>query len=112
MKRELERLGKKGIRHLAADGVTPGYDLEYKEGGRRVAVEVKGTTGRQFTSFELTEREREAAETLGDDFQLWLVADLRSSSPSFEVISNPLQRLKQEWTKTPLLWRVERVPNE
>jgi hypothetical protein len=111
VKGELQRQGKKGIRHLAAEGVTPGYDLEYREGRRVVAVEVKGTTGRQFTSFELTEREREAAETRGDDFQLWLVADLRSSSPSFEVVSNPLQRLTQEWTKTPLLWRVERAPN-
>ncbi len=109
VRRELERQGKKGVRHLSAEGLIPGYDLEYRDRGRLVAIEVKGTTGRQFTNFELTEREREAAELHGRAYQVWLVAGVGSTQPTFEVIEDPTRRFERgDWTKTPLLWRVER----
>ena len=108
-KRELERLGKKGIRHLAAERLTPGYDLQYNEGSRVIAVEVKGTTGRQFANFDLTEKELQAVIALGKDYQIWLVADIRSATPTLEIVNNPAQLLASgEWTKSPLLWQIKR----
>src|SRR5690349_13557180 len=87
VERRLKQLGKKGIRHCASERL--GYDLEYKEGGRIVGVEVKGTPRQTFKNFELTQRELEAAERLGTNCELWLVANIRSRAASVEIIRNP-----------------------
>jgi len=42
------------VRWVASEGETPGWDIEYWAGDQRIAVEVKGTSGKGFPSIELT----------------------------------------------------------
>ena len=106
---ELQRQGKKKLRHHSVEGETPGYDISYDEGGERVAVEVKGTGGDSFANFELTEGERTAAAEMGDQYRLWFVSGVRTTNVHFEELTNPSKLLTDcVLTAAPLLWRVVR----
>jgi hypothetical protein len=107
--RHLCSLKKDSIRHHAAVGETPGYDISYVEDGQLVAVEVKGTVGKAFANFEITEGEMNAAVRHGAAYQVWLVSDVLSTSPQIEIVVDPAKRLSVGtlWAE-PVLWRVSR----
>src|SRR6516165_4690234 len=58
------RLGARAkVRHVADEGETPGWDIEYlSEAGELNAVEVKATTASTFLNFQLTAGELSAAK--------------------------------------------------
>ena len=96
--------GKKSLRHHAAEGDTPGYDISYREAGKKIGVEVKGTGAESFGNFELTQGERETAEKMGARYRVWLVAGVRSTSPVMEVVRNPARMLEAgQLTSSPVL---------
>lgn len=109
--RHLMLSNKDSLRHHAANGETPGYDISYREEGRLVAVEVKGTIAKAFPNFEMTQGEREAAAELGDRYQVWLVSGVGSTTPRVEILVHPDSDLSSgDLVADPLLWRVSRGP--
>jgi hypothetical protein len=83
-------IGVKNLRWVAREGLTPGWDIQYTDlTGQAVAVEVKGATGARFASIDLTAGEWKAAQTLGDRYWLYLVADCLSANPRIQRIQNP-----------------------
>jgi hypothetical protein len=57
------------ITWVAAQGKTPGWDIEFRNAeGALIAVEVKGTTGDVFHSVEITAQEWEAAKEKRDKY--------------------------------------------
>lgn len=73
---------------VSTSGLKPGWDIEYKEDGGLIAVEVKGTTGEKFPSVELTINEWKAAERMGEKYHLCLVTRCRSKNPHLQIIKN------------------------
>src|SRR5262249_37139349 len=100
-------LGATWIRWVAQEGVTPGWDLEYRdERGELVAVEVKGTTGSQFAAIELTAGEWRAAQALGEHYWLYLVSECCSTSPKIQRLQNPAALVESgAAVAQPLVWR-------
>ena len=99
------------LRWLARDGKTPGWDIEYKDGNDYIAIEVKSTVERKFPSIELTDNEWNAARRLGEKYQLWLVAEVESSSPKMHVISDLSLRVKDGlMTADPMRWEIRMAP--
>ncbi|HEX7845908.1 MAG TPA: DUF3883 domain-containing protein [Chitinophagaceae bacterium] len=93
------------LRSVAKDKL--GWDIEYYENDRLVAVEVKGTSGKRFLSIEITANEWKAAESKADNYYLYLVADCLSKQPKIQVIKNPYSLyLKKQLTIDPLLYRL------
>jgi hypothetical protein len=82
------------VRHHAADGKTPGYDLSYGDGKSLVAVEVKGSVQAVVGSIELTANEWRAAQDLGDRYHLYMVGGVHSNRPMLEVVENAAARLR------------------
>jgi hypothetical protein len=77
------------VRWVAAAGEKPGWDLEYAgPDGGLIAVEVKGTTGSSFVTFELTRNEWSAAERLGQRYRLALVARCMGAEPVVEFVDD------------------------
>jgi hypothetical protein len=90
-----ERLGAKNIRWVAQEGNTPGWDLQYEDSeGSLVGVEVKGTTGPQFGSIDITAGEWNAALALGECYWLFLVANCCTNHPVIQRLQNPAQLLQ------------------
>jgi hypothetical protein len=81
------------LRHHAANGETPGYDLSYGPADSVVAVEVKGSVQASVASIELTANEWGAAKSLGDRYHLYIVGNVNSTRPVIEVIENAAARL-------------------
>ena len=95
---------------VAADGRQPGWDIEYESGGRRVAVEVKGTTGSDFPVVEITANEWEAARALRGDYWLYLVATCTTATPTISRVQDPFGlQTKGALAATPLVWRLART---
>jgi hypothetical protein len=97
--------------HVAARGIQPGWDLEYRASdGSRVAVEVKGTTAPSFASIEISANEWSAAIREGDQYWLYLVANCASNRPVIQRLRNPAQRVDRgEWSAEPAAWLLRRV---
>jgi len=81
------------IEWRADEGETPGWDIDYRSGGQLFAVEVKSTVGPSFLSIELTANEWRAAQRLGANYRLALVADVASTSPRIEFLDDPFKRV-------------------
>jgi hypothetical protein len=78
------------LRWNARENDKPGWDLQYHDEKKNlVAVEVKGTSGKRFLNVEVTSREWEAAEKVGAQYNLYLVADCLSTAPKIQIINNP-----------------------
>jgi hypothetical protein len=99
---------RESLRWVADSGEKPGWDIEYNRAGdQRIAVEVKGTAGTFFPSFELTAREWEAAQTLRERYWLYLVADCLGATPLVQAIQDPAAMVMASWwTLAPVLWSI------
>jgi hypothetical protein len=83
---------------VSDEGETPGWDLQFNDGGELTRVEVKGTSGNGFLSFELTTNELRACKELGARYILLLVADCLGTAPLVQPIQNPAALLQQgQW---------------
>jgi hypothetical protein len=96
------------IVHRAAQGETPGWDIDYRDAaGVLHRVEVKGTVGGAFTTLDLTANELRAAEQHGDAYWIFLVSKCLTDSPRIQRVCNPAARLATgAWTATPALFSV------
>lgn len=95
------------LRWVAKENEKPGWDIEYSDKNERVSVEVKGTSGKRFLSVDVTKREWEAAETHGENYKLYLVADCLSKAPKIQIISNPYGLyLSKRLSVTPINYRL------
>jgi hypothetical protein len=93
--RNADVLGASNIRWVAAEGSTPGWDLQYEnQEGDLIAIEVKGTTAPQFGSIDITAGEWNAARALGDRYWLYLVANCGTTQPVLQRLRNPVQLLE------------------
>ena len=81
------------IEWRADEGETPGWDIEYTSGEQLFAVEVKSTVGPSFLSIALTANEWRAAQRLGANYRLALVADVANTSPRIEFLDDPFKRV-------------------
>ncbi len=100
-----------GVRWVAQDGETPGWDIEYRlPAGGLVAVEVKGTGAPMFGAFELTAGEWRAALKLRDRYRVALVAACTSKAPRIGWLEDPAMRVEQgALACTPTVYRLERA---
>jgi hypothetical protein len=73
---------------VARRGETPGWDIEFERDGEKICVEVKGTTGGRFPSFELTANEWGAAIERKGNYWISLVVLVGSKKPRIEFIKN------------------------
>jgi hypothetical protein len=95
---------------LANEGETPGWDLQFLDGGELTGVEVKGTSGVGFLNFELTANELRASRKLGARYILLLVADCLGTAPRVQAIQNPAALLQQgQWALQATRFRVTRL---
>lgn len=95
------------LRWVAKENEKPGWDIEYRNNDERISVEVKGTSGKRFLSVDVTKREWEAAETHGENYKLYLVADCLSKTPKIQIISNPYGLyLSKRLSVTPINYRL------
>jgi hypothetical protein len=98
------------VRWVAAEGKTPGWDIEYWAGDHRIAIEVKGTSGKGFPSVELTAGELKAARDIGSNYWLYLVADCLGTAPSVQKINNPGHLIDQGILESvPVLYRISAI---
>ena len=100
--------GVTAFRHVAVEGETPGWDMEYTDAdGNFCAVEVKGSSGSAFVNFDLTDGELSAARRLGRKYWIYLVSDCFSSSPKLQRIQDPAAMLDSNvLTAKPIAWRI------
>jgi uncharacterized protein DUF3883 len=99
------------IRHVAAEGETPGWDLEYKDAdGVLHAVEVKGSFGCGFVNFDMTDGELAAARRLENRYWIYLVSDCCSLTPKVQRIQNPAAMVDcNVLVAKPIAWRIWRM---
>lgn len=105
----LESSGKKP-RWVAREGLHPGWDIEYIENGKRIAVEVKGTTAAKFSTIELTANEWSAAQQERASYHLYLVAGCGGTHPVFDVLMNPAAEVAAgDLHALPSMWALSRA---
>jgi hypothetical protein len=98
------------IRWVAAEGDTPGWDIEYTSEGELWAVEVKATSGAAFPSIDMTANEWDAAQDKGPRYRLAMVTNALSMSPGIEFLDDPAcLKSRGELSVEPLSWKVERI---
>jgi len=108
--RALEFLNSLGgcaeIVHRAAQGETPGWDIDYRDaGGVLHRVEVKGTVAAAF--IDLTANELRAAQKHRDGYWIYLVAGCMGPQPSIQRICHPASLLEVgNWVATPALYSI------
>jgi hypothetical protein len=84
-------------RWVAKDKEKPGWDIEYRNtSGDLVAVEVKSSQLSSMSELEITANEWEAADKLGDNYWLYLVADCLGKTPTIERIQNPYKKYMEK----------------
>lgn len=105
---QLSQLGGTKLRWVAQEGEKPGWDIEYINAfSELTAIEVKGTGGAAFPSVELTKNEWDAAQRLGERYQLFLVADCLGLSPKIQIVENPAEIVgKGLLSIEPVRWRL------
>jgi uncharacterized protein DUF3883 len=103
-----EQIGVDAVVHRAADGETPGWDIDFVDAkGEMHRVEVKGTTAAAFTGIELTAGEMEAARTHRGTYWLYLVSGCLSDSPKVQRVRDPAGQFEaKSWTAKPSLYSV------
>ncbi len=96
------------IKWISKSGETPGWDIEYYDSTNKiVAIEVKGTNGKNFPNVEITGNEWNAAIELGDQYWIYLVSDCLGTNPKIQRLQNPLKLKETGWLRTtPILWRI------
>jgi hypothetical protein len=96
------------VRHVAGEGDTPGWDIEYlSEAGELNAVEVKATTASMFLNFQLAAGELSAAKDLGEKYWVYLVSDCLTARPRLQVVNDPAGLLVQGLLRAePLSWNI------
>jgi hypothetical protein len=99
------------ITWVAAQGKTPGWDIEFRNAeGALIAVEVKGTTGDVFQSVEITAQEREAAKEKRDKYWLVLVTACLHTQPKVSVVRDPFSLfVSGHFQIEPILWGLRRA---
>lgn len=105
---------RESIRWISKSGETPGWDIEYCGSDNNiVAIEVKGTNGKNFPNIEITGNEWNAAIELRDHFWIYLVSDCLGTSPKIQRLQNPF-KLKEAGLlrTTPILWRIEMISSD
>jgi hypothetical protein len=99
---------KKQIRWVANDGETPGYDILDGRGEIQRGYEVKGTTGSQFLSIDLTQNEMRCAREMGSGFVLVLVTGVFTKSPKIAFMHDPVRRIAAgDLSVTPVVFRLD-----
>lgn len=103
-----ETLKATSVVHRAAQGETPGWDIDYRDtAGLLHRVEVKGTVSGAFTTIEFTAGELKAARTHSGGYWLYLIAGCLTDHPRLQRIRNPAKRIASRgWGCTPVLYRV------
>ncbi len=103
-------LGATNIRHVASAGETPGWDIEYRDAdGNLNAIEVKGTSGDAFISFEMTDNELAAARNLGQCYWIYLIAKCLGRRANVHAVRNPFAKIEQgQFLCRPSVWRLSR----
>lgn len=82
---------KNSLRWPAREKEYLGWDIRYAtSGGVLRVIEVKGTRGTKFASFELTSNEWRAALEKRADYSVVLVARCLSAAPRLEDLSDPV----------------------
>ncbi len=99
----------RSLRWVSDEGETPGWDIEYREGsGKRVLIEVKGTSGPKFPNIEITAQEWSAATQYRRSYWLYLVVHCLSKKPVIQMIKDPFGISRDgKFSLYPLLWRLE-----
>lgn len=86
-----------GIRectHRAANGETPGWDIDFLDaGGALHRVEVKGTVAAAFPGFMLTAGELRAARTHRAGYSIYFVANCLTDRPLIQAVQDPVRLL-------------------
>jgi hypothetical protein len=99
---------RESLQWPARDGQTPGWDIQFVSGGgvlRR--IEVKGTQGPQFPSFEMTANEWMAATRHRSSYAVHLVAHCLSAGPSIDELDDPVGLHERgALSAAPSRWRV------
>ena len=97
---------RKSVKHVADR--KPGWDVEYVDAGKRLQrLEVKATCASALSSFELTAREREAAESFGEDYVVVFVTECATRTPKLRFVENPHRWVVEgRWTATPTIWQI------
>jgi hypothetical protein len=95
--------------HRAAQGETPGWDIDYLDsGGVLQRVEVKGTVGNAFTGVEMTAGEMRAAKAHGQGYWLYLVAGCLTDRPKVQAVRDPATQIAEgNWATTPVVFSVK-----
>ena len=93
----------------ARRGETPGWDIQYTNvTGDRIAIEVKGTKAKIFSSIDISENEWKAAKDLGDEYFLYLVTDALGTQPVISPLQNPAATIERTGLEIrPVMWRIE-----
>jgi len=100
---EAERNGWTHLRWPAREGELPGWDIEYRDGGQLVSVEVKSTVAPGFDSIGITRNEWAAAKKQRGHYRLALVAGVETKTPRLEWVDDPWGLTeKGQMTATPM----------
>ncbi len=102
-----------GLRWLAREGQTPGWDIEYEELPSRAVmrVEVKGALAKSIGAFDLTANELRAALEFGPQFGLALVTESGSVQPKvFYLWDVGRWFAENRLVREPLVWGVRLGP--
>lgn len=110
LRRTLPSAEAETLRHTAAEGRQPGWDIEYISAGALIAVEVKGTTLAQVGAVDITANEWAAAQRMGAHYCLAVVVRAESSRPTIAFEWDPWSSVSQQrLSATPSSWRIERL---
>lgn len=107
LRRTLSNAEAATLRWNADEGDLPGWDIEYFSAGQLNAIEVKATGGSKFPSIELSANEWNAAGRLGSAYRIFLVAQVKSTSPQIQFLSDPAALERQgRIALEPSMWRL------
>ncbi|WP_447042566.1 DUF3883 domain-containing protein [Vreelandella sp. H-I2] len=97
------------VKNVASEKV--GWDIQYEnESGDLVKVEVKGTVGKQFLNFEITQNELEKLSDPANLYHIYLVAGCRNDNKKIQIIYNIRDLISTgQVTCTPLTHRLELI---
>lgn len=102
-----------GLRWLAREGLTPGWDIQYEELPSRTLrrVEVKGAIADKIGAFDLTAKELAAALEHGTGFGLALVTNSAASQPTIYYLWDVARWFSESrLVREPLVWGVRMGP--
>ena len=102
-----------GLRWLAREGQTPGWDIEFQELPSRALrrIEVKGALAKSIGAFDLTANELKAALEFGPDFALALVTESSSTRPKVFYLWDVARWFTENrLVREPLVWGVRSGP--